>query len=133
MKSVGRSRPRLETQYRLARLTARLRTERFEALEVRQKAFDMDSSTVEHYIYWVAIYNIYLARAYHLSGNLVSAKQLLELAYEIEPQNSLMEVFYGDLSEFRGASECTGSCSPDQGFEPFLEWHAVCEFPFRRW
>ena len=124
MKSVHRSRPRLETQFQLARITARLRTERFEALEARQKArverdpenaqtrfllgylylkrgnlplaveylqkaFDMDSSVVEHYIY--------LARAYHLSGNLVRAKQLLELAYEIEPQNSLVEVFYGDL------------------------------------
>jgi predicted Zn-dependent protease len=124
MKSVHRSRPRLETQFQLARITARLRTERFEALEARQKArverdpenaqtrfllgylylkrgnlplaveylqkaFDMDSSVVEHYIY--------LARAYHLSGNLVRAKQLLELAYEIDPQNTLAEVYYGDL------------------------------------
>jgi uncharacterized membrane-anchored protein len=95
MKSLGRSRPGLETQFQLTRIAVRLRTERFEALEARQKAFDMDSSIVEHYIY--------LTRAYHLSGNLVRGKQLLELAYEIEPRNSLVEVFYGDLSEFRGS------------------------------
>ncbi len=124
MGKIRRSRPQLETQFELARITARLRTERFDALaawqkervdenpgsarekfllgylhlkrgnlplavEHLQKAFDMDSSIVEHYIY--------LARAYHLHGNLVRAKQLLESAYEIEPQNYLVEIFYGDL------------------------------------
>jgi predicted Zn-dependent protease len=124
MRTVPRSRPKLETQFELARITCRLRTERFEALaawqkarvdenpqsaqerfllgylylkrgnlplalEHLQKAFDMDRSIVEHYVY--------LARAYHLSGNLVRAKQLLEQANEIEPQNTLVEVYYGDL------------------------------------
>lgn len=118
------ARPKLETQFELARITARLRTERFDALEAwqkakvdknpdsaqakfllgylylkhgnlplaleyLQKAFDMDSSIVENYLY--------LARAYHLSGNLVKARQLLERAYEMEPQNTLVEVYYGDL------------------------------------
>ena len=124
MGALPRSRPRLDAKFALARITARLRTERFDALEAwqkanvernpqsaqahflmgylylkrgrlplaveyLQKAFDMDSSVVEHYIY--------LGRAYHLYGNLVRAKELLELAYEIEPQNHLTEVFYGDL------------------------------------
>jgi predicted Zn-dependent protease len=124
MQGVHRSRPKLETQFALARMTARLRTEQFEelaawqkaqvdqdpedvqarfllgylylkrgdlplAVEYLQGAFDRDSSVVEHYIY--------LARAYQLSGDLVRARQLLELAYEIEPQNTLMEVYYGDL------------------------------------
>jgi len=124
MRTVHRSRPKLETQFELARITARLRTERFDALaawqkarvdenpqsaqarlllgylylkrgrlplavEYLQKAFDMDRSIVEHYIY--------LARAYHLSGNLVRAKQLFEQAYEMEPRNTLTEVYYGDL------------------------------------
>ncbi len=124
MRTVPRSRPKLETQFELARITARLRTERFDALaawqkarvdenpqsaqarlllgylylkrgrlplavEYLQRAFDMDRSIVEHYIY--------LARAYHLSGNLVRAKQLLEQAYEMEPKNTLVEVYYGDL------------------------------------
>jgi len=124
MQAVPRSKPQLEAQFELARITARLRTERFDALaaeqkarvdanpksaqerfllgylhlkrgnlplalEYLQKAFDMDRSLVEHYIY--------LARAYHLSGNLVRAKELLEQAYEIDPRNTLTEVFYGDL------------------------------------
>jgi predicted Zn-dependent protease len=124
MRTVPRSRPQLETQFELARITARLRTERFDELAAEQKAkmgadpqsaqerfllgylhlkrgnlplaleylreaFEMDSSLVEHYIY--------LARAYHLSGNLVQARELLKRAYEIDPQNSLTEVFYGDL------------------------------------
>ena len=124
MRTVPRSKPQLESQFELARITARLRTERFDALaawqmakveenpqdaqekfllgylhlkrgnlplalEYLQKAFDMDSSLVERYIY--------LARAYHLSGNLVRAKELLEQAYEMDPRNALMEVFYGDL------------------------------------
>lgn len=124
MHAVAGSRPKLETQFELARITARLRTERFDelaawqkenvdrdpqnaqarfllgylylkrgnlplAMEYLQQAFDMDSSVVERYIY--------LARACHLSGNLVRARELLERAYEINPQNALTEVFYGDL------------------------------------
>lgn len=124
MPAVSRSRPQLETQFELARITARLRTERFDelaawqkarvdenpqsareifllgylhlkrgnlslAIEYLEKVFDMDRSLVEHYIY--------LARAYHLSGNLIRAKELLELAYEMDPRNTLTEVFYGDL------------------------------------
>ena len=124
MPSVHRAKPKLETQFELARITARLRTERFDALAAWQKgqvdrnpqsakakfllgylylkrgdlplavqylqeAFDMDSSIVEHYIY--------LARAYHLSGNLVRARELFDLAYEMEPRNPLTEVYYGDL------------------------------------
>jgi predicted Zn-dependent protease len=124
MRAVPRAKPQLETQFELARITARLRTERFDelaaaqmaeveqnpqdaqakfllgylhlkrgnlplALEYLQKAFDMDSSLVEHYIY--------LARAFHLSGNLVRAKELLERAYEMDPRNTLTEVFLGDL------------------------------------
>ena len=124
MQTVQRLRPKLETQFALARMTARLRTEPFEglvawqktqvernpqnvqdlfllgylylrrgdlplAVEYLQEAFDRDNSVVEHCIY--------LARAYHLSGNLVRAKQLLEFAYEIEPRNTLLEVYYGDL------------------------------------
>jgi predicted Zn-dependent protease len=124
MGSLPRARPQLDMQFALARITARLRTERFDALAARQRAridedpqsararflmgylylkrgdlplaleylqeaFDMDSSFVEHYIY--------LARAYHLSGNLVRARELLEKAYEIDPKNTLTEVFYGDL------------------------------------
>jgi predicted Zn-dependent protease len=120
------SRPRagLETKFELARITARLRTERFDALsawqkarvderpdsarekfllgylylkrgdlplalEYLRKAFAMDRSVVEH--------ALYLARACHLSGNLMEAKKLLELASEMEPQNHLVEVYYGDL------------------------------------
>jgi predicted Zn-dependent protease len=122
--AAPKARPQLETQFELARITARLRIERFDALAARQKAkvdeepesaqarfllgylhlkrgnlplalsylqeaFELDRSIVEHYIY--------LARAYHQSGNLVRAKELLERAYEIDPKNMLTEVFYGDL------------------------------------
>jgi len=124
MRAGPRAKPQLEAQFELARITARLRTEQFEALEAQQmarvkenpksarerfllgylqlkrgnlplaveylqQAFDMDSSLVEHHIY--------LARAYHFSGNLVRAKELLEGAYEMDPRNTLTEVFYGDL------------------------------------
>jgi predicted Zn-dependent protease len=124
MRTVPRSKPKLEMQFELARITCRLRTERFDdlaawqkervdenpqsaqenfllgylylkrgdlplALEYLEKAIELDRSIVEHYIY--------LARACHLSGNLVRARQLLDRAYEIEPQNTLMEVYYGDL------------------------------------
>ncbi len=124
IRTVPRSKPQLEAQFELARITARLRTEEFDSLaagqmakveenpqsarerflmgylhlkrgnfplavEYLQKAFDMDSSLVEHHIY--------LARAYHLSGNLVQARELLDRAYEMDPRNPLTEVFYGDL------------------------------------
>ncbi len=129
MPAVHRAKPKLETQFELARITARLRTERFDALAISQQgrvarnpgsakekfllgylylkrgdlplarrylqeAFDMDSSMVEH--------AIYLARAYHLSGNLVRARELFDLAVEMEPRNPLTEVYYGDLTAQTG-------------------------------
>jgi predicted Zn-dependent protease len=123
-RTVPRSRPQLEAQFELARITARLRTERFDQLAARQmaKVEENPQSARERFLMGylqlkrgnlplalehlqkaydmdcsLVEHCIYLARAYHLSGNLVRAKELLERAYEMDPRNTLTEVFYGDL------------------------------------
>ncbi len=124
MHAVAAPRPKLETQFELARITARLRTERFDALAAWQKEnVERDPQSAEArfllgYLYLkhgdlplalqylqeafdmdssVAEHYIYLGRAFHLAGNLMRARDLLERAYEIDPKNCLTEVFYGDL------------------------------------
>ena len=118
--------------FELAKVTARLRTEKNEFLlaDLKKAAdenpddamaqfllgyFHLKRGTMplaEQYLakaYWLdgsrAEHALYLARANHIDGRLVEARRLLDVAYDLDPQNALVEVYLGDLTEQTGDKE----------------------------
>ncbi len=119
-----RTRPRLRMGFDLARVTARLRTQKpdlviaDQAAKVRRNPADVHARFLLGYLHLkrgnleeaeqyleeavrkdssVVEHLLYLARAYELEGRWREAEILLDKADEMDPQCMLLEIFYGDL------------------------------------